>query len=254
MMVNGKVVGNPEEDWEILTDGGEEDTGDKTTEEGGDDGTKSPDMSEAKDKLYPDDDKKDPDKAEADKEPDGDKEAEDKSEDDKSEEDKAKDKDDKEKEGKEGDAEVITAEDITFPEGVEVNAEIQKDFLEIANDKDMSTKDKAQALVDLQAKLYAEAHQSKLDNWVSVVKDDKKFVGDDGTKLPENLALAKKGMEALGIEGLSEYLDASGEGNNPLMVEAFMKIGASISEDTFIVGGKGAKTDTRTPAQVLYGK
>lgn len=149
--------------------------------------------------------------------------------------------------------EAITAEDIKFPEGVEVDIEVQKDFLAISNDKDMKPKEKAQALIDLQTELYQHAHQTKLDNWVAEVNADKKFVGDDGTKLPENLALAKKGMEALKIEGLSGYLDASGEGNNPLIVEAFMKIGSAISEDTFVVGGKGAETKDRTPAQVLYG-
>jgi len=148
---------------------------------------------------------------------------------------------------------LITAEDITFPEGVQVDADVQKDFIEIVNDREMSVKDKSQALVDLQAKLYATAHQSKVDTWVADVNADKKFVGDDGTKLPENLALAKTGMEALKIEGLSEYLDASGEGNNPLMVEAFMKIGAAIGEDTFIVGGKGAETGKRSAAEILYG-
>ncbi len=150
----------------------------------------------------------------------------------------------------------VTAEDIAFPDGVEVDQTIQEEFLKFANDSKF-TKEQTQGLVDLQTKLYqaqAEQHQAKLAGWVSEVKSDKELVGDTGDKLDENLALAKKGMEALKVDGLSEYLDSSGEGSNPIFVRMFTRIGKTISEDSFKTGGVGKEVKEKSAADTLYPK
>lgn len=45
--------------------------------------------------------------------------------------------------------EPLAATDLTFPEDVEVQEELRDEFLSIVNDAEMSSKDRAQALVNL---------------------------------------------------------------------------------------------------------
>ena len=169
---------------------------------------------------------------------------EEESESDKSEEDKSKDAED---------PNLVQAEKLEFPEGIDVPESIKNEFTEISNNKDLSPQEKAQALVDLNIKMNAEAFQKRSETWVEQVQSDPKFIGDTGDKLDESLALSKKGMEALNIPGLSKYLVDSGEGNNPLFVEAFMKIGSVVSEDSFVKSPGGFNPEPKSDAEVLYG-
>lgn len=273
-----KMVGEVEEEefGECLTDGGEDDTGegDKTTDDTGDGNKADDDTGKAdKDVMYPDQGKspeeikagkdkeggdKTPEEIEAEKKAAEEKEAEDK----KTPEQKAteaKEAEDKkaadDKAAKEAEeAGLVTVETLKFPEGVHVADDIKAEFVELSNDKDMKPAEKAQAFIDLQVKLNTEAYQKRNDTWINEVQNDPKFLGETGDKLDENLAIAKKGMEALKIDGLSEYLVSSGEGNNPLFVEAFIKIGKSTSEDTFHSSSSaGASKEAKSDAEVLYG-
>ena len=209
--------------------------------------------------LYPDQGKS-PEEIEAGKEAEGDKteeqkeaeakEAEDKESTDKKTEE-GKKVDDKEKTDEAGEIVPVKAEDLKFPDGIDES--IKGEYIETLNNKDMTPADKAQAFIDLQVKLNTEAYQKRSETWVNEVQSDPKFLGETGDKLEENLALAKAGMEKVEIAGLSEYLVSSGEGNNPLFVELFMKIGKATSEDTFHTSSSAGKTEPKSDAQVLYG-
>ena len=251
--MKNNTVRYEEEVFETLTDGGEEDEGkEETTEEGKEEEGKEVDLDKAKDQLYGEN------KAE------GEEGAEDKSEEEENkaekeekepEEEKKAEKEEDKEEKKEDAPDIVTAEDLVFPEGVQVDEGIQKEFLDIANDKDMSSKDRANALVALQTKLYqaqAEGHQALMNSWVDEVKADKEMIGDTGEQLTENLAIAKKGMEALKIDGLSEVLEQSGYGSHPAFVKAFYRIGKAIGEDSFRLGCAGADTTTKEAKNILY--
>lgn len=152
-------------------------------------------------------------------------------------------------------ADLVKAEDLKFPEGVAVNEEIRDELLSIVNDKDMKPADRAQALVNLQQKLYAvqaEAHQGQIAQWEKDVAGDKEIIGDTGDKMDENLATAKKGMQALEVEGLEKLFEDTGLGSHPLIVKAFLKVGKAVSEDTFLTGPKGGSAEVKTAAQKLY--
>ncbi len=177
----------------------------------------------------------------------------------KTDEEKAAEKkaeEDKIKEAKEAkDAGLVTVEDLKLPEGMVVNEGIQEKFLAIVNDKDMKPGEKAQAMIGLQQDLYtaqAEAHQEQVTAWEKQVSEDKEIIGDTGDKMDENLAIAKKGMDALKVEGLSELLRSTGFGSHPLLVKAFFRIGNSISEDSFRTGGLGGKTEPKRTKDVFY--
>ncbi len=159
---------------------------------------------------------------------------------------------DKNKTDEAGEFVPVKAEDLKFPDGIDEG--IKGEYIETLNNKDMTPADKAQAFIDLQVKLNTEAYQKRSETWVNEVQSDPEFLGETGDKLDENLALAKKGMEALKIDGLSEYLVSSGEGNNPLFVKAFMKIGKATSEDTFHSSSSaGAGKEKKSDAEALYG-
>ncbi len=150
---------------------------------------------------------------------------------------------------------LVTVEDLKLPEGMVVNEGIQEKFLGIVNDKDMTPGEKAQAMISLQQDLYtaqAEAHQEQVTAWEKQVGEDTEIIGDTGDKMDENLAIAKKGMDALKIEGLSELLKTTGLGSHPLIVKAFFRVGNSIGEDSFRTGGLGGKTEPKSDAEVLY--
>jgi hypothetical protein len=49
-------------------------------------------------------------------------------------------------------SEPLTVESIKFPEGMEVDEPLRDEFLTVMNNPDLSPKDRAQALIDLQAK------------------------------------------------------------------------------------------------------
>jgi len=253
-MISKKVGEVEEEKWETLTDGGEDDTGDgdKNNDDTGD-GGESEEGTSDKEKFYPDQDKS-PEEIAADKDKEeegGDKTPEEIEAAKKAEEDKKAEDDKAAKKAEE--AGLATAENLKFPEGVPVNEEIKAEFIEISNNKDLSAADRAQALIDLQTKLNMNFHTQRAETWIRQIESDKKFIGSTGDKLDENLALAKNGMESLKVDGLSEYLISSGEGNNPIFVELFMKIGKAISEDTFSKSVGSENKEPKSDAEVLYG-
>jgi|TARA_Y100000296_G_scaffold41222_1_gene47506 hypothetical protein len=255
--MKNNTVRYEEEVFETLTDGGEEDEGkEETTEEGKEEEGKEVDLDKAKDQLYGENKAEGEEGAEEKSEEEENKaEKEEKEEEKEPEEEKKAEKEEDKEEKKEDAPDVVTAEDLVFPEGVQVDEGIQKEFLDIANDKDMSSKDRANALVALQTKLYqaqVEGHQALMNSWVDTVKADKEMIGDSGKQLTENLAVAKKGMEALKVDGLAEVLEQSGYGSHPAFVKAFYRIGKAIGEDSFRLGGAGADTTTKEAKNILY--
>jgi len=85
---------------------------------------------------------------------------------------------------------------------------------------------------------FTNAQQTKETSLEESVENLKKSWGNEyDTKLEKT----KKAIEEFGGDELRTLLDDSGLGNNPIMIEAFQKIGAAMSEDKFISGGT---TDT----------
>lgn len=154
------------------------------------------------------------------------------------------------------DAGLVTAEDLQFPEGIKVDEGIKDELVTLVNDKDMKPSEKAQALIGLQQKLYTaqvEAHQEQVVTWEAEVAKDKEFIGETGDQLDANLAIAKKGFEALKIEGLMPWLRDTGNGSNPMFVRIGLRIGNSIGEDSFRTGGLGGKTGPKDTKELFYG-
>jgi hypothetical protein len=146
--------------------------------------------------------------------------------------------------GKGGDAAAPVYE-FKAPEGVELNTVAVDEFKAIATELKLPAEG-AQKVVDLYAKLEqqrSEAFANQVQAWGDEVKADKEIGGD---KLAENLAVAKKAVDAFGGDEIRSLLDSTGMGNHPAVVRMMVKIGKAISEDGFV---KGAP---KSPAKSFY--
>lgn len=144
---------------------------------------------------------------------------------------------------------VPEAYDLQMPDGVELDKAAADEFTTIAKELKLDQA-AAQKLADIaakQAQRQVEAHTRLVESWVEQVKADKDIGGD---KLDENLGIARKALETFGTPELRDVLNASGLGNHPEVIKAFVKAGKAISEDKFVAGApKGSDTD---PARKLF--
>jgi hypothetical protein len=138
--------------------------------------------------------------------------------------------------------------DFTAPEGKEYDAAVLEPFKAAAKEANL-TQDAAQKLLDTMAPALAErqAEQVKAvqDGWLEASRSDKEFGGD---KLQENLAVAKKGLDAYASPELKTLLNETGLGSHPEVIRFMFKVGQSTKEDSFVAGGtpKGAADITKS--------
>lgn len=139
--------------------------------------------------------------------------------------------------------------ELKMPEGVELDKDAADEFTAIAKELKLDQSN-AQKLADIGAKMAqrrVEQHAKLVETWVDSVKSDKDIGGD---KLEENLGIARKALDTFGTPALKEVLNASGLGNHPEVIRAFLKAGKAISEDGFIKGSpKGPSND---PAKTMF--
>lgn len=162
--------------------------------------------------------------------------------------------------GKAGDAEnkqdtkpdVPEKYEFTMPENVQMDDAAVKAFSEFAKDAGLS-QDAAQGLMNklapvMQTRMQEQVNAAR-EAWGEASKADKEFGGE---KLNENLAVAKKAMDAFGTPELRTLLNESGLGNHPEIIRVFYKAGKSISEDRFVPAGASARAGGKDPAASLY--
>lgn len=144
-------------------------------------------------------------------------------------------------------------EDFAAPEGVALDTELVGDLKTLAKELNLSQAD-AQRVADLGPKLMqklqgqqTEALAQARQAWADAAKADKE-IGGDG--FAENLAVAKKALEAFGTPELRSLLNESGIGNNPEVIRFMVRAGKAISPDTFVPGGQ--RTGSTDPAKTMF--
>lgn len=124
-------------------------------------------------------------------------------------------------------------------EGAEIAPVVLESFESVAKELNLS-QDSAQKILDtvapIMAQQQAEAFKAQNEQWIEATKADKEF---GGAKLDQNLAIAKKALDAFGTPELRSLLDRSGLGNNPEVIRAFYRAGMAISEDRIFTGAGG---------------
>jgi hypothetical protein len=151
-------------------------------------------------------------------------------------------------------AEPIVVDDITFPEGVEVNSALVDEFLGVVNNNDLSPKERAQALVDLQVKAMTEASEAGSQQfaemqtkWRDEVKADPEFAGE---KLQPALGRIGRLLSEYGTEELNGVFDLTGAGNNVHVVRFLHNIAGKLVEGEPAFGQP--KTVETSAAQRLF--
>lgn len=140
--------------------------------------------------------------------------------------------------------------DFKMPEGVELDGAAADEFKALAAELKLKPED-AQKVVDLAAKreqARAQAFAAQVQAWGDEVKADKEI---GGTKLDENLGLARKALDQFGTPELKSLLDSTGMGNHPQVVKLMVNIGKAISEDKIERGTPAGQT--KDAASILYG-
>lgn len=146
---------------------------------------------------------------------------------------------------------------MKFPEGVQVDKAAVETFTKLAGELKLDSAG-AQKVVDLystlsaqQAKAAEEQFAATDKAWVETLKKDPDF---GGSKLPQTLEHARRAVAKFGGADLAKTLDAVGLGNHPVLVKAFAKVGAALSEDKIAgatTGGNAADLSALTPTERL---
>lgn len=135
-------------------------------------------------------------------------------------------------------------------EGAEIDPAIMGEFEGVAKEAGL-TQEAGQKVLDKMGPKIAAAQQAQVDavkaQWIDSARTDKEFGGD---KLNENLAVAKKAMDAFGTPALRTLLNDTGLGNHPEIIRAFYRAGQKISGSNFVAGG--GNSDARGTAATLY--
>jgi hypothetical protein len=146
--------------------------------------------------------------------------------------------------------------DFKAPEGQQFDTEVLSVFQEAAKELNLS-QDAAQKILDkmaptVQARQMQQLEQIRTD-WANQATADKEYGGES---LNENLAIAKKSLDAFGTPELRSLLQESGLGNHPEVIRFMFRAGKAISEDKFVggarQGGKDAPKSNSDYANSLY--
>lgn len=135
----------------------------------------------------------------------------------------------------------LAASDISFPEGLEVQDEIRDEFLEVLNNGEMSPKDRAQALIDLQARVAETASETisqqfadQQKQWQDEVKADAQL---GGANFQKTLGEISKLVEQYGDDDLVQVMAATGAGNNIAVIRFLNKVAGVVNEGAPATGG-----------------
>lgn len=138
------------------------------------------------------------------------------------------------------------------PEGYELDQGLLEQFTPKFKEWGLS-QDQAQDLLNLAPKL-VDATVEKTTaavleavglkdraTWAQQVREDKVIGGE---KVAENVAIARRGADALFSAETRDFLKKSGLGNHPALVRDMHRFGQTLSEDGFVPGGKNATPKT----------
>lgn len=152
-------------------------------------------------------------------------------------------------------------EAFTMPEGVEANETLMTEFTALAKELGLS-QEKAQKLVDLQAKTALEETTTRTDQltkaleaqktrWADEIKNDPEL---GGAKFDATVTTAVKAVSAFFGDDVRTLLNESGIGNHPGLIRGLHKIGLAITEDRIVIPGSDASaTDEKSAAEVMFG-
>lgn len=134
----------------------------------------------------------------------------------------------------------LTADDIQFPEGFEVQEGLRDEFLGIVNNRELDDKGRTSALIGLYAKAQTAASEANSqawadmqDKWQGEVKADP-TVG--GVNFDATMTKVGKLMEEFGNDNLRQVFDMTGAGNNVHVISFLSKLSDKLTEGAHVLG------------------
>ena len=140
----------------------------------------------------------------------------------------------------------LTAEDLTLPEGIEINEDAQKTFVDILNEN-LSRKELANKLLNLQTTMDQAASDSISQAWDDMVEEWKTAANAHSDFGGDKLAPALGSIKTLINEVMGdkagevfEVFDLTGAGSNPAVISLLHKLAGERAEGTLASGDPGA--------------
>lgn len=144
-------------------------------------------------------------------------------------------------------------EDFQLPDGIELDTEALESFIPIAKDLNL-TQDKAQKLVDYEAKRVQEFIDVQQESWQDMQKEWRASVKADkelgGPAFDQSLADANIFINKYGTPELREALNSTGIGNHPEFIRAFSRAGKAMGEDKLTTGD--VSNMKKSPEDILF--
>jgi len=135
-------------------------------------------------------------------------------------------------------------EQFKVPEGFALDEDILTEFSDAARTKGLD-QETAQKFIDVGVKLAQKVAKGLEENWKEVRKTWRKDLESDGefggTNLRETVKGANRVLAKYGTKPLSDWLQASGAGDNPDLIRLLSSVDKATREDTFHGGGQPVK-------------
>jgi len=128
-----------------------------------------------------------------------------------------------------------------LPEGMPYSDDVVSQFLDTAHSLKAT-----QAQVEGFYKWYMEgsigAHTvDKETRTANLEKASMGLKNEWGGEYPKNIELMGRAVQKFGGDEFKKYMDDTGMGNDPVLIKTFYNIGKAMSEDTLVLGDRGAK-------------
>ena len=139
-------------------------------------------------------------------------------------------------------------------EGINLGEGVLGKFGEVAKALNLTQENAQRVLSEVGPAIAAQqaaAMKAQVQEWETQAKTDKEIGGE---KFAENMALAKKGLDAHFSKDFVAWLNQTGLGSHPEFIRGMMKAGKLVSEDRVLTGGSGAQQQgEKSAAERLYG-
>lgn len=161
----------------------------------------------------------------------------------------------------EGTSSKPSAVDVKLPDGLKLDEKSVGTFKALAGELGLDSP-KAQKLVDFYAGVLSAQQEAataafeKLEGeWKAAMRADKDVGNGTEAGLKAALEAGQRAVAKYGGEELQHVLDASGLGNHPALVRAFVRIGRALAEDSVkggIPAGNGATPTEEQKLRAMY--
>ena len=142
-----------------------------------------------------------------------------------------------------------------LPEGVSLDGELGKEFIDLFNDPKLSRAELAQKIVDLQLKSINAAGESRQSAWEQLQTDWRKTAESDkeigGANLQTTLSNVGWLLDTYGDPEVRQVFDLTGAGNNPAMIKFLNRIAGKYREGGSVTPGSPPPTE-KSAAQRIF--